>query len=226
MINLDEREDRWDQSCSQFGRLPSLPKRVSAIDAYESNTLGKGYLVDYVAACNYSHRLAWEGLLGSDHSYLLVLEDDFLLKRAIDSSIFDLLENQNLDCLQIGYITSSLEERTWLAIENLKDALLKSVIWLDKSLRMNSSWVRRKLLLKERVGLNFETVLNSFGAGTHAYVINRRMAKALLTMNDPMFLSADAFFIALARMRIFRMARLRRSIVAQSGSLSSMRFKN
>ena len=226
VINLDDRQDRWHQSQIQFEKLPSTPKRISAVDAKLSSSLGTGYLIDYVAACNYSHRLAWQGLLSSEYSHLLVLEDDFLLKRRIDPSIFALLEVQNLDLLQLGYITSSLEERTWLEIENFKDLLLKFIVLIDKKFVLNLSLVRNKLLLRERVGLSYGTVLNSFGAGTHAYIINRHMAQELLKMNDPIFLSADAFLIALARMRIFRMGRLRRSIVAQSGSTSSMRFRN
>jgi len=226
VINLDDRQDRWHQSQIQLENLPSSPERISAVDAELSNSLGTGFLSENVAACNYSHRLAWQGLIASEYSFLLVLEDDFLLKTRIDSSIFSLLEDGNLDLLQIGYITSSLEERVLLEIENLKDTFLKFIIFIDKFFHLNLSFVGRKLLLRERVGLGFATVLNSCGAGTHAYIINRRMAEELLKMNDPMFLSADAFFIALARMRIFRMGRLRRSIVSQSGSISSIRFKN
>lgn len=203
-----------------------MPERMSAVDAPAATARGVGYLRDVVAACNYSHRDLWQLFLDSSSEYLFVLEDDFVVSKKITADIFVTLDSQNLDFLQVGYITSSIGERINLGIENYRDALLKGILFLLKVANPRSELINRKLLLAERIGVKFDVVLNSAGAGTHAYIINRKIASELLKMNLPMFLSADDFFIALSKMRIFRMARYRRSKVLQSQSKSSIRIKN
>ena len=226
VINLDSRPDRWSESQVQFRRLPFVPERLSAVDASSATIRGIGYVKGAVAACNYSHRESWQRFLDSSATHLFVLEDDFVITKKISSEIFDILISQDLDFLQVGYITSSLGEKISLGIENFRDALLKGFLLLLKLSNFSNSLINQRLLLRERVGLQFNVVLNSAGAGTHAYIINRKIASELLKMNTPMFLSADDFFIALAKMRIFRMARFRQSKVSQSQSKSSIRIKS
>jgi GR25 family glycosyltransferase involved in LPS biosynthesis len=226
VINLDSRPDRWSESQVQFRGLPFVPERLPAVDASSATIRGVGYVKDAVAACNYSHRESWQRFLDSSAMYLFVLEDDFVITKKISSEIFNILISQDLDFLQVGFITSSLGEKISLGVENFRDALLKGILLLLKISNFRISLINQRLLLRERVGLQFNVVLNSAGAGTHAYIINRKIASELLKMNAPMFLSADDFFIALAKMRIFRMARFRQSKVSQSQSRSSIRIKS
>jgi GR25 family glycosyltransferase involved in LPS biosynthesis len=226
VINLDSRPDRWYECQVQFRKLPFVPMRLPAIDSSSATIRGVDYVSNAVAACNYSHRESWQRFLNSSAEYLFVFEDDFVVTKKISLEVFNILISQDLDFLQVGYITSSFGEKISLGVENFRDSILKGILLLLKMSYRGKGLISQRLLLRERVGLQFNVVLNSAGAGTHAYIVNRKIASELLKMNTPMFLSADDFFIALAKMRIFRMARFRRTKVSQSQSKSSIRIKN
>ena len=62
-------------------------------------------------------------------------------------------------------------------------------------------------------------VQNSFLPGTHAYLINRRVAIALSSLSGPIWLAADALFMSFSdsmqHYGLFRIARVRFSEIGQ-----------
>ena len=84
-----------------------------------------------------------------------------------------------------------------------------------------------RILIREVILGYPELVPSDIRAGAHAYVIRNEMAAELIKLNDPVFLAADDFFMALGRMRSFRMHRFLGSRCGQIPSPTSIpnRFK-
>jgi GR25 family glycosyltransferase involved in LPS biosynthesis len=218
LINLDDRKDRLDSSTKQLNEVGLQFIRVSAVpskDVEESI-----FLTDPVLACWKSHLKTYSILVESDLEYALILEDDFLIKNQKKFSRFlESLETERHDLLQIGFLLPGLFNRLRWIFEELEKLIFYSLGFVSRIIGLGS--LSRRLRIAEARSTSVRYTKSSFLPGTHAYLINKRMALALVSLDSPQF-SADEFFIALSKMRSFRMARFWRSLVTQSNSAPSI----
>ena len=211
VINLNRRPDRlkrFYERCDLLGISPSI-QRIEAVDGRSLTSLPAGTLVDpQNYACWASHCLVYASVVEGSADYALVCEDDAAPDPGIDweqalSQLPMIMEAHRLDYLQLGHI---------------------SCLYPHDPLRRA---IRRHQLT--RAGCTFSTV--SIGsrslqlvrgasfAGTHCYVISRRMAELLPHYNLPTWVNADGFFDRLATAQrsvgAFGMGMLETSIVQQ-----------
>ena len=177
-------------------------------------------------ACWKSHIKTYRILVESDVDYALVLEDDFLVKNPRKfSKLLRNLDLEKYDLLQLGFLLPGIFNRIRWIFEELEKLIFYSLGFVSKNFRINS--LSQRLRIAEARNTSIRFTQSSFLPGTHAYLINREMASALILLDSPQF-SADEFFTALSKMRSFRMVRFWRSLITQSNSTPSIsnRFVN
>ena len=221
VINLESRPDRWSQVVEQsdllnlkITRIPGLPS--SDFDGEFSLTVTAP-----VKACWEAHRLAAREFLDTNDSHALILEDDFLLSKSFSHLHFELALKHKFDFVQIGFLKTSPFVASSILFFNFTDTLLR-VFGILKEIPFLKRFLKNKLLILERLNIPSFFVMNDIRPGAHAYVISRKFAEHMLLMNDPTYLSTDALYIALGPMRTFKMGRLRKSVITQRQSVSSI----
>jgi GR25 family glycosyltransferase involved in LPS biosynthesis len=218
LINLDDRRDRLDSATKQLNEIDLKFTRVSAVSSrdVEENL----FLTEPVLACWKSHIKTYSRLIASDLEYALVLEDDFLIKNPKKfSSFLESLYMEQFDLLQIGFLLPGMFNRMRWIFEELEKLIFYSLGLISRNLGLKS--LSQRLRIAEARSVSVRFTQSSFLPGTHAYLINRKMALALMSLDSPQF-SADEFFIALSKMRSFKMARFWRSLITQSNSAPSI----
>lgn len=225
VINLRNRVDRWQAVSNQWvGRSQTLI-RIDAINSADVLPSQTDFLPAPVVANWMSQCKVYKEFLDSKDQYALVLEDDCILGDADLAFLQNLAEECNLDFLQLGYLYNSSIDYFMIKVTNLRDFSLKVLSKISLILKSRYS---QKLLLKEQKDIKFSIVLNHAGAGSHAYIVSRKFAEEMVKINIPMFLATDGLFIAISGLRFLRMGRLRRNLIKQSNSPSSItkRFVN
>lgn len=218
LINLDDRKDRLDSSTKQLNAIDLPFVRVSAVPS--KNVEESIFLTDSVLACWKSHLKTYSILVESDLEYALILEDDFLIKNPKKfSSFLENLETERHDLLQIGFLLPGIFNRLRWIFEELEKLIFYFIGFVSSIIGLRS--LSQRLRIAEASSASVIYTQSSFLPGTHAYLINRKMASALMSLDSPQF-SADEFFIALSKMRSFRMARFWRSLITQSNSAPSI----
>ena len=223
VINLESRSDRWVHVQNQASKDGIHVTRVDAIKASNLTPEIKFVSKPPVAATWLSHQKAMRAFLDSDDNYGLIFEDDFLTKKGKLEILKLVVENQGFDFLQLGWIYPHYLDRFTCAVLNVQDAFFKFLSTINPKLIPKR--ISSKVSILEQLGVKREFVLHDIRAGAHAYLISRSFAKFCLTINDPIFLSADGVFMAIGVSRNFRMARSRFNLVGQSGSPSSINIK-
>lgn len=228
VINLEARKDRWESVESQSSALGVTCVRVNAIEHKELPAGSDDYATPGVTAIWMSHRSAMLEFLESGDKFGLILEDDFLINKDYQKKLKKLDGFDEFDFLQLGYLNSSLFEFSRIKISNIVDLMLKILFKVTNFSILRHLSVANKFFVLEQRGVPFWLVQSDVRAGAHAYVISRDFASAALKMNIPIFISTDAYFIALGGMRTFKMFRSRKNLVRQSPSPSSVqtRFKS
>jgi GR25 family glycosyltransferase involved in LPS biosynthesis len=219
VINLEDRVDRWQDCMAQTHKVDFPLRRVDAVKPQEVKS--EIFTTPNIAACWESHRKAMLQLLESRDDFALILEDDFFISNRTLNFDVEEFRNTGLDFLQIGFLKTTWREAIYIVVENLHDRFVR--LYGRMELIFFRSPASRKILVRERVGLGSNFVFADVRPGAHAYIINREGALYFTQLNKPIFLSTDDLFMATAPMRRIRMARLRKSVVSQSGSASSIR---
>jgi hypothetical protein len=131
------------------------------------------------------------------------------------------------DFVQLGYLRVTPWESLDVTISNTRDRVLRIIYWMTKSRWGSRNKYQKRLLIQERVGVPPNLVPVDIRPGGHCYVISRRMGEAMQVLNSPIIFSADELFVSISKMRAFRMFRVRKSLVRQSDSVTSVsaRFK-
>lgn len=225
VINLRNRVDRWQAVSNQWGARSQTLIRVDAVNSADVLPSQTEFLPTPVVANWMSQCKVYREFLDSNDQYALVLEDDCILGDADLTLLQNLAEACDLDFLQLGYLYNSSIDYFMIKATNLRDFSLKILSGISSKLKSKYS---QRLLLKEQEDIKFSIVLNHAGAGSHAYIVSRKFAEEMLKLNSPMFLATDGLFIAIAGLRFLRMGRLRRNLIKQSNSPSSItkRFVN
>jgi GR25 family glycosyltransferase involved in LPS biosynthesis len=228
VINLKSRTDRWASVEAQRSLLGIPIQQVDAIDqdtvdASELNMAAKG-----VAATWLSHRKAANEFLKSEADFALILEDDFSLSGNFNIPSVSKLKELEADFVQLGYLRVTPWESFDLNIANLRDRALRAIQFLVGMNGFLQQRIGSKLLIRERIGVPTSLVPTDIRPGGHCYVISRNMALGMQNLNNPIVFSADELFVSISRMRAFKMFRVRKSMVSQTNSPTSVdiRFKN
>ncbi len=218
LINLDDRTDRLESSTKQLKAMGLQFTRIPAVSFTE--VAMSVFLTAPVLACWKSHLKTYSALIASDFDYALVLEDDFLIvKPKKFSRLLQSRQIEKHDLMQIGFLLPGMLNRLRWCFEELEKVFFYTFGHLSKSIGLKSFLPRLRIAEANNSSLRYTQ--SSFLPGTHAYLINKKMAAALIEL-DSSHLSADEFFIALSKMRSFRMARVRRSLITQSNSAPSI----
>lgn len=217
MINLNNRTDRWQTSSVQLDKLGWQGQRVEAIDSPADSKI---FTNPAVASCWLSHKKALNEFLLTKDTHALILEDDFEVKGNFNETEIQKLTDCDLDFIQLGFLYTTILERIYIKAENIYDLLIRLYGLLEKGIKNKK--VSRKLLVQERQSLPFGLVFADIRPGAHSYILNRKAATFLISVNEPIFLSTDDLYMSLGHMRYLRMARFRKSKVGQTNSASSI----
>ena len=161
VINLARRPDRLARITSDLRRVGIDFEIQVAVDGHldseehHSPTLSKAEV-----GCWKSHLNAMRRLVETGGSYSLILEDDanpeLIVTPKFLSRMANLMKTNSIDLLQIGFIGQYYEV-------SLKEGVFKYIIAFLKNIgKRDSSGVR--------------FVVGDFRAGTHAYIVNTRLA--------------------------------------------------
>ena len=204
VINLARRPDRLAQVSSSLKRAGLTAETLIAVDGQleqsQSEFLSKGEIAVWKSQINAMRRL-----VSINAQFSLILEDDATLGSEVNEKflveIKDLMERNQLDLLQIGYIENFYSP-------SLRSGLLEFLIALF-----------RNRGTKDSSGLRF--VNGDFRAGAHAYIVNARLAQAISTfVPEPPLIPWDGYLESLARGQVgrgdIRIARLVKSVVSQA----------
>lgn len=223
LINLDNRPDRLETSAKQLHNLGIDFRRISATDG--NNLPGNSFLTSNVLACWQSHLLAYKTFLSSEAKYALILEDDFeVLKPSHFELNMDKWSSTEYDLVQIGFLLPGFYNKFRIVFEEIEKLFFKLLSKIALLLKLQS--LSSRLRVREATATPIWMTASSFLPGTHAYLINRSLAEAIIK-EGASNLSADEYFISLAKMRSFKIGRLWKSQVGQNGSQPSIlkRFK-
>ena len=204
VINLARRPDRLAQVSAELNRAGLQFETQVAVDGqldgYDSDYVSRGEI-----GCWKSHVNSMLRMVTTEVEYSLILEDDATLSRNVSneflSRMVDLMKRNQLDMLQIGFI-----EQFYSAA--VRSGILEFIISILKSRGT-----------RDISGVRF--VLGEFRAGTHAYIVNARLADAISrTVLEPPLIPWDGYLECLARGQIgrgdIRIARLVKSVVSQA----------
>ena len=171
-INLDIRKDRAFNCRRQLEGLDILSIRIPAITREQIGNLENLDVIyqNYyqgIIACRMSHFKAMKSFLNSSEDYCLILEDDFIFSTKFSN--FNLaiiqtrMQSMNIGLLQIGYLPKGT------SFKQSSKIYLKLIFKVVEFLRTFS----------EKKTISY-TIVEGFLPGSHAYVVNREMAKFLL----------------------------------------------
>jgi GR25 family glycosyltransferase involved in LPS biosynthesis len=221
VINLNSRTDRWDSVEKQSEALGIPLTRVEAISKDE--VLSEHFVTSAVAATWNSHKKAMNLFLKTEDEYALILEDDFILLSKWTNFDFSFYRSLEIDFFQIGYLVTTPMDLLEMKIKGTADLILKILTQVAHSRVFKMTKLRNRFLIREQLDLPFHLVANDLRPGAHAYIVSRKFALAMQQVNSPVILSTDALYIALGWMRSFKCVRLRKSAVAQSDSVTSIK---
>jgi len=224
VINLSHREDRMINAICGADELGLNFVRIEAINA-DDFTVSPLFVTKGALACWESHKLAMRALLDSSHSFALILEDDFQVfepKRL--KQLLDCPERfEGIDIFQFGFLVNDYKERIDLVLKNIENFIFSLLGRINfKVFRFNFCFSNR-LRVRRKLQLPFTWVADDFRAGAHSYLISKAAAKRILSLNEPTFLTTDAFFVSLNSVKAFRICRSSKSLVGQIDSPSSIK---
>ena len=222
LINLDSRPDRLTSATAQLQDLGINFERIPAISPGQDFSELFPFVTPGVAAIWLSHMKALSAFLATEEEFALILEDDFEIKVKGEKFYEILSTSKDQDFLQIGFLVTNAIDSLQFLFNNIKDLFFKILNRFSKTSLPYSQFFRSKYLVYDQDEAPIILVKHNVRAGAHAYVLNRDFAQVLLKLNKPLVFSADQFYISLAAMRSFKMARVRKSIVSQSSSQSSI----
>ena len=225
VINLKSRGDRRSHALSQSKKY-ALPIRF--IEAVESHSISRselGFLTAPAVACWKSHLFAFEQIINSGNTVGFVLEDDFEFtdfKKL--QKVLDKVQVEDWDIIQVGFLTHDLKDWVLIKIQNIESGLFHVVAKLSLRIWGEGRGLTKKLRVGRSVGVPLKFVPDDLRAGAHAYILSRNCAKVLLDHHhNQRVLTTDGLMIASNWTKPFKTIRLRKSLVRQISSASSIK---
>jgi len=216
LINLDLRTDRLKDVGRNLGNLKLI--RISAVEG--SQLPRSEHFVDSnVAACWLSHQKAFRSFLETKHTHCVIFEDDAVGRKNFLPYLSKVQKTDlsSIDFLQLGFLTyrGRLDDGRIYLFQKIFDSQLY-FLWL-------SQLIFRKLTPRTKNQMKLAIKVGDVQAGSHAYIISRRLAKDLLEFNNPVFLATDLVFMKLNTSPQYSIFRKIISIVNQTDSPSSIK---
>ena len=207
VINLVRRPDRLTQISAELERAGLNFEIQVAVDGKLEDSQSE-FLSGGQIGCWKSHLNSMRKLGETNIPFSLIIEDDAILSPVVSEryllEMLDLMERNQLDILQIGFIEH-------LYSISIRPGILEFLIALLKSRGT-----------KDSSGHRF--VLGDFRWGTHAYIINQRFAEAISdVISEPPLIPFDAWLGLMAQSqtdRKMRIGRLAKSVVSQASHSS------
>jgi glycosyl transferase family 25 len=183
VINLPKRQDRRDEVESELSRLEyhyinaidgmeiDIPKLILNGTLNESFYDPKGMVNKNVVACALSHRKSWETFVDSQEETCLILEDDVFTTRPILKDSY----SENYD----------KPSEFWDDMMFQLGGLDWDVVYLGKKTQYVDGIDTTPLFCIPFYGAG--------GWGAHSYLINKKSAKKLLKLYNPIKYAVDVF---------------------------------
>lgn len=227
VINLQSRSDRLAAISAQLSEYAMDFIRVDACTPENTNYPN---LTPSVGAIFHSHIVALDEFSKSSFDYALILEDDAHLDKFIDFSALINHVGSDFDFIQVGFLKNNLIDRLEIIYFNLRKKFILTSFKVARRLLAESKLVqssRSRLIIREHLTFPSDWVSSNIQAGAHAYIVSKNFATKALEFADNPFLAIDDFYMAMGRMRLLAMYRLKKSKVSQSnlGSDVVSRFK-
>lgn len=227
VINLQSRPDRLAAISNQLSERSMDFIRVEACtpeNTYYPN------LSPSVGAIYHSHKIAMELFINSTFDFALILEDDALLDERVDFCALINRVGSEFDFIQVGFLKNNLIDHLEIIYFNLRRKFIVVSFRIASKLLRDSKLVqelRSRLSIREHLSFPPDWVSSNIQAGAHAYIVSKNFAAKTLEFAANPFLAIDDFYMALGRMRLVAMYRLKKSKVSQSNSRSDVvkRFK-
>jgi GR25 family glycosyltransferase involved in LPS biosynthesis len=165
-------------------------------------------------------------LVDSGYEYGLILEDDFAVKNV---SRFKrvLIEAGEIDwdICQIGFLNNGVRSKIDLLLANFESYFFVFLANLATRYSKFSAKVGNRLRVRRAQNIGFHFAVDDLRAGAHAYFIKTDIAKIILRdYENQKLLTTDGFLISTNWTRPFKSLRLKKSVVGQSNSKSSIRI--
>lgn len=222
VVNLNDRGDRWNSVLSQQNLLGLEIVRVEAVSKIQITESEEPFVAPGVSATWKSHQKAMRLFLDSDEEFGLIMEDDFLIKGNFNRHFAHIRKYEDFDFIQLGILKPSCTSGIALLTSNARDKFLKFLCKITSLKHLQPSLIQNRVLIHEQQGVPFFLVCSDVRAGGQAYLVSRNFATAAQKMNQPAFLSTDGVYMSIGGMRSFRMFRVRKSIVDQTDSPTSV----
>ena len=222
VINMENRTDRWEEVLGQEAKIGfSFTRIVVESRANVNLSIEKFSTLSVVSTWN-SHMKAMKCFLATEDSHAIIFEDDFVLKSSLKDLCAKINFDNDVDFIQLGFLHTSPTQFLSIKLVNFFNVILRLTGYLANFCPTIFQGLTRKKLVRDNFNIPFNLIPNDIRAGAHAYIISRRFASSVQQFNSPTFLSADGAFMAIGWMRSFRMYRLRRNLIKQSNSISSV----
>lgn len=222
IINVAARTERRGNMTMRMAEKQISGDFVRATEPKDLPSEEKYFLTQTAESVWRSH---WECLKKSSEytKPTLILEDDALInfgKKDIESLV-EIMEKQNLDFIQIGYLTINLAENFSIRVRNVYSFFTRNALASRLFKVFGFKEVGRAKTQQWRKALPKDFVVNDIRYGAHCYLVSPKFANEILPLNSPAFLPADDFYVALGHSKTFKMIRLRKSRSPQDGTPSS-----
>jgi len=217
LINLERRKDRLESAVNSAQECGLDFERIDAIDSLNCIPDPESLVTLDVYACWQSHLKSYRTFLQSNHNYCLILEDDFMVKnRRSLGYLLEKREWENYDLLQVGFILPGFLNKINYVYSNFENIFFRIFGKVANAMKIHA--ITSKMRINDALSSKKNIITNQFFPGTHAYIISRSMAEKILYIKGSQIYSADLFYMSLAQMRSFKIARLKKSIFGQSNS--------
>jgi hypothetical protein len=128
------------------------------------------------------------------------------------------MDKAALDFIQIGFLRLNLIESLEIIARNIYNEIVRRGFVPQLFDFFGFKEAKRATTREWRRELPSNFVLNDVRYGAHGYLISKKFAAQISQLNNPAFLAADDFYVALSKMKSFRMIRIKNSKIAQGES--------
>jgi hypothetical protein len=154
--------------------------------------------------------------LNSNLEFAIIAEDDFHIDKPDRlKTILAKESTYSYDFIQFGFLLPGVDVYIKSKVTNLQQIGFRILALLAKLPLRRNLKMGDRLRVRE-AGLAPKGIIESDSLpGAHFYLVSRKFAREVISLNNPQYLSIDDFFSALSKMRSFRMGRMRKSLVSQ-----------
>ena len=224
VINVKSNIERRQNISSRLEQRNINFDFVQAVEPLTPPLGGTQYLTDIAKAVWLSHRKCLE-IAASGSRPTVILEDDAILNfdATTIERLSDAITEFEIDFIQIGYLNINLAEGVSIILRNFYSFFTRNALAANMFGFFGFMEVGRAKDQVWRNSLPKDFIVNDVRYGAHCYLVAPTFASKIIALNDPPFLPADDFYVALSRAKSFKMIRLKKSKCSQDGTQSSFR---